>query len=167
MERHAKKLMYTGLLLIFAALYAFHPHLTHPHAVVGAEGSVDKQIRNGNFIASHPTPVKRSDIVIYETDNDLFVRRLIGLPGEVISVANGGIFIDAKPIDTRFLEKGAPILPAYDSHTIPPNQIVIGTGAIEPGTFRLIETKSICQTTCDTANLSSPLAGRPVAPFSP
>ena len=139
MRRHAKKLMYIVLLLILGALYAFKPHLTQPHSVVSAEGSVDKLIRNGNFIASRPISVQRGDIVVYEMDNLRFVRRLIGLPGDVISVANGGIFIDKKPMNTMFLEKGAPIVPAYNGYTVPPNQIVIGTGAIEPGVFRLIE----------------------------
>jgi hypothetical protein len=51
----------------------------------------------------------------------------------------GGIFIDSKPIDTTFIEKGAPILPSYDSYTLRPNQIIVGSVAIEPGAFRLIE----------------------------
>jgi hypothetical protein len=83
--------------------------------------------------------VQRGDIVIYKIDERTFARRLIGLPGDVISVADGGIFIDKKPIDTTFLEKGAPILPTYDNYAIPPNRIVVGTGAKEPGKFWLIE----------------------------
>ena len=67
------------------------------------------------------------------------MRRLIGLPGDVISVANGGIFIDGKPIDSTFLEKSAKIVPAVSSRTIPPNRLMVGTGAIEPGAFHLIE----------------------------
>jgi hypothetical protein len=131
--------MYGGLLLVIAALWAFNAHLTVSHNVTGAKSSVDKQIRPRNFIASQPVPVQRGDIVVFEMDDQRWVRRLIALPGDMISVSNGGIFIDKKPIDTTFLEKGAPILPAYDSYTIPPNRIVIGSGAIEAGTFRLIE----------------------------
>jgi hypothetical protein len=69
---------------------------------------------------------------------------LIGLPGDYISVADGGIFIgrdpnNKEPIDTTFLEKGASILPLFDNFRIPPNRIVIGTGAIKPGEFWLGE----------------------------
>ena len=138
-RRHAKKILYSGLLLIFAALYLFKPSLTDFLHVVGAKGSVDRQIRDGNFIAARPISVQRGDIVVYQMEDLTWVRRLIGLPGEVISVADGGIFIDGKPIDSTFLEKGAKILPALSSRTIPPNRLIVGTGATEPGAFHLIE----------------------------
>src|SRR5262245_28551757 len=100
MRSHAKKLMYMGLLLIIAAIYFFAPNLAGPHHVIGVKSSLDKQIQNGNFIVARSVSVQRGDMIIYESDIGDQVRRLIGFPGDVLSVADGGIFIDGKPIDT-------------------------------------------------------------------
>jgi signal peptidase S26 family len=151
--KHAKKLMYIGLWLIFAAFYFLKPGLSEFFSV-NVGDSADKEIRGANFIATRPLAVERGDIIHFERAGINWTQRLIGLPGDVIRVGGGGIFVNEKPIDTTFLEKGtpiravygnhyllekgAPIPPVYGSYTVPPDEIVIGTGANEAGAFQLI-----------------------------
>ena len=129
--------MYAGLLLLFAAFFLFDPNLIRTLHIVDAKVSIDKVIREGNLVASLPVSPQRGDIVVYESENKLWARRLIGLPGDVIGVADGGIYIDGKPIDTTFLAKAGPILPAFNNYRVPPNRVIVGTG--NTGTFKLIE----------------------------
>ena len=135
--QHGKKIMYAGLLLLFAAFFLFDPNLTRTLHIVDAKVSIDKVIREGNLVASLPVSPQRGDIVVYKSENKLWARRLIGLPGDVIGVADGGIYIDGKPIDTTFLAKAGPILPAFNNYRVPPNRVIVGTG--NTGTFKLIE----------------------------
>jgi signal peptidase I len=53
--------------------------------------------------------VHRGDIVVFETPPDEpgaedLVKRVIGLPGETVSCARGGILIDGRPLDEPYLE---------------------------------------------------------------
>jgi len=158
--KHRKKLMYAGLLLIFAALYFLRPNLSDVVYVVGTKDNADIEIRDGGFMATRPLPAERGDFIYLERPNAAhsFTLRLIGLPGDVVRVGDGGIFVNEKPIDTTFLkegtpihpvygnhefihellEKGTPIPPVYGTYTVPPDEIVIGTGGNEPGAFQLI-----------------------------
>lgn len=53
--------------------------------------------------------VNRGDIVVFETPEEEqgaedLVKRVIGLPGETVSCAHGGILIDGQPLDEPYLE---------------------------------------------------------------
>ena len=53
------------------------------------------------------TPKKaRQNTCLTTTDSNVFVKRLIGLPGEHIKEVNGKIFIDNKPLKEPYIKKG-------------------------------------------------------------
>lgn len=58
------------------------------------------------YITDYKEP-KRGDIVVFEYPKDrstLFVKRLVGLPGETIEVVDNQIFINGEPFQRNFVE---------------------------------------------------------------
>ncbi len=54
-----------------------------------------------NKLAYHLDPPKRGDIVIFDYPKDtreIFVKRVIGLPGETVAIQSGQVVIDGKPL---------------------------------------------------------------------
>ena len=52
---------------------------------------------------------KRGDIVVFNYPGELskkFIKRIIGLPGELVEIKNGGVYINGKKLDEPYLEKG-------------------------------------------------------------
>lgn len=42
---------------------------------------------------------ERGDIVLFSTDDGLFIKRIVGMPGETIELVEGRIFINSIPLD--------------------------------------------------------------------
>lgn len=80
----------------------------------------DKIIGNRlSYLFSDP---KRGDIVIFEYPVDPtedYVKRIIGLPGETISFADGKVFIDGKELKEDYVNGALTIPGNEDSYTIP------------------------------------------------
>lgn len=60
-----------------------------------------------NMAANYIGEVKRFDVVVareYRSD-DLWVKRVIGLPGETISYCEGVLYVDGKAMEEPFLDK--------------------------------------------------------------
>lgn len=66
----------------------------------------------------------RGEIVVARYRNDLLVKRVVGLPGEVVQVQNGGLFIEGR----RFAEP----------HRIKPGPLDIGAGRLLKGKYALL-----------------------------
>ena len=86
--------------------------LTNHFLIVNAKipsGSMIPTIQEGNriignrlaYINSDP---KRGDIVVFyypDDESQKFIKRIIGLPGETIYIADGIVYIDGQPLDER------------------------------------------------------------------
>ena len=48
--------------------------------------------------------IKRNDIVVLDEsyDNEIIIKRIIGLPGETVAIKNGKIYINNKEYDDKF-----------------------------------------------------------------
>ncbi|MEG0329549.1 MAG: signal peptidase I [Longicatena sp.] len=74
--------------------------------------SMNPTIKNGeyvfiNIIASYTTEIQRFDVVVarnYKND-DLWVKRVIGLPGETIAYKDDVLYINNKKMEEPFLNK--------------------------------------------------------------
>lgn len=54
--------------------------------------------------------LKRGDVVAFkppEHPTDIFIKRVVGLPGETITIANGRVIIDGKPLEESSYIKGS------------------------------------------------------------
>ena len=70
--------------------------------------------------------LKRGDIVIFKYPADQsqrFIKRVVGLPGEVVAIREGRVFVDQKPLQEKYLD------PKFSSvqRTIPEYRISPGT----------------------------------------
>ena len=60
----------------------------------------------GNRLAYVFSDPKRGDIVIFHFPDDekvLYIKRIIGLPGETVEIKNGGVFVDGKLLEERYI----------------------------------------------------------------
>ena len=58
-----------------------------------------------HYLFSEP---KRFDIVVFippDNDKNLFIKRIIGMPGEKLEVTDGKVYINDEPLEENFLDK--------------------------------------------------------------
>lgn len=87
---------------IFVVIYAF---LFRPFEVNGQ--SMYPTFHNGeyiltNLIALKLSPLKRGDVIVFKAPPDAekdYIKRVIGLPGDKISLQNGDVYIDGEKLD--------------------------------------------------------------------
>jgi signal peptidase I len=80
-----------------------------------------------NRFAYHLHAPRRGDVVVFDTpstalricgSSGIYVKRLIGLPGETWSERQGVVYIDGRPLRERYLEQSR-----RDHETYPPRRI--------------------------------------------
>lgn len=73
--------------------------------------------------------IQRGDIVIFKYPADhsqLFVKRVVGLPGEVIAIRDGRVFVDQKPLEESYLDgKLTSVGRSIPEYQIPPRSYYI------------------------------------------
>ncbi|MBI4036714.1 signal peptidase I [Candidatus Daviesbacteria bacterium] len=104
--------------VVFGAILALiHLFLVQPHKVSGS--SMVPTFHNADYILTDKISyrtgeVKRGDIVVFKNPrNELeeFIKRVVGLPGETIKVADGTIYINGRPLPEPYLPQGTIIYP--------------------------------------------------------
>lgn len=97
------------LLVAFIVLMFVFAFLFRKNTVVGS--SMYPTLEDGeqvivNVAASYLTEIQRFDVVVvHSPDNkDLWVKRVVGLPGETICYQEGILYINDKPVDEPFLD---------------------------------------------------------------
>ncbi len=103
-----------SIFAFFVTTYVVHPMTVptssmEPTILVGDRVLVDKfTLRNG-FEAGLPLapthPVQRGDIVVFKHPQEsasLWVKRVIGLPGEMIEIRDKQVYIDGRPLDEPY-----------------------------------------------------------------
>lgn len=50
-------------------------------------------------IAKYVRMPERGDIVLFSTDDGLFIKRIVGMPGETVEIVAGHVFINSIPLD--------------------------------------------------------------------
>lgn len=105
------KVLGTALLLAFLC-YAFFTWVFWPVKVTG--DSMLPNFLNGSrhFIfklAYWSGQPRRGDVIgMYFTNGDVYIKRIIGLPGEEISFVDGGVAINGKPLREPYLRSKVP-----------------------------------------------------------
>lgn len=113
-------------LALSIVLYLF---IATPHEVVGE--SMYPNFQNGEYLIGNKLTYRfnkpeRGDIIIYEYNEQVdYIKRIIGLPGENISLQNGQIYINDKKLDeSSYLDnsiktRGGDKLPEGEEINIP------------------------------------------------
>ena len=106
-------------LLIYVLVRSF---LFENYRVVGR--SMDPTLENNQYLAVGKLGYwlhdpERGDIIVFRDPRDdgrKLIKRVIGLPGEVVEVRNGRVLIDGQPLDE-------PYIPAPGSYSYPPTRL--------------------------------------------
>lgn len=64
-----------------------------PNLLVGSQYLVSKDINN----------INRGDVVVFTKDSTLYVKRVIGLPNDIINISDGVVIINGCPIEEPYL----------------------------------------------------------------
>ena len=78
----------------------------------------------GNRLAFLKDTPERGDVVIFhypDDEEELYVKRVIGLPGEVVEIKDGKVYIDGSPtpLDDSFIPEK--MIGSYGPYTVPEN----------------------------------------------
>lgn len=96
-------------LSIFLFIYLL---VVQPHKIKGA--SMEPNFPNGEFLLTDKITYrlrepKRGDVIVFKapTENgEEFIKRIMAVPGETISVADGSVFVNGKKLDEYYLPEG-------------------------------------------------------------
>jgi signal peptidase I len=92
--------LHTGQYILVNKLIYFHFDLNAPLRLLPGQADLPPRI-------VYPfRPPQRGDIVVFEYPRDVrkdYIKRVIGLPGEVIEIREGSVYIDGKRLDEPYL----------------------------------------------------------------
>ncbi len=97
--------------IVFAvAIFLFvYLLILQPHKIKG--DSMQPNFPDGEYLLTDKVTYrlegpKRGDVIVFEAptgNGDEFIKRIIGLPGETISIANGKVYINGKVLEESYL----------------------------------------------------------------
>lgn len=121
-------------IFIFVYLFLFQPHQVRGNSML--PNFHDKEYLLTNKAVYYFKQPQRGDVIIFESPQNKnfdYIKRIIGLPGETVSLENGKININSQALDeTPYLPEngatpGGSFLGTGDQITVPQNQyFVIG-----------------------------------------
>lgn len=92
-------LVMAGLLIVFFRAFIFQNYIVEGNSMLETLHPGERVIVSRlSYIAGEP---QRGDIIVFEYPLDPsrdFVKRIIGMPGETISIRNNQVFIDSRPL---------------------------------------------------------------------
>ena len=96
---------------IFLFLYLL---VLQPHKIKGA--SMEPNFPNGEYLLTDKVTYrfgepKRGDVIVFKAptgDGDEFIKRIIGLPGDTVSVRNGAVYVNGKELNEDYIPETSP-----------------------------------------------------------
>lgn len=98
--------------LVFAiAIFLFiYLLVLQPHKIKGA--SMEPNYPNGQYLLTDKVTYRlrepeRGDVIVFEapaSDDEEFIKRIIGIPGEIISIQDGAVYINSLKLDESYLD---------------------------------------------------------------
>lgn len=102
-----------GIIASFVIGGLIHTFVATPFRISGI--SMEPNFADGQFIlvdklSSFVSQPKRGDVVVLKfpanPSKKLFIKRIVGLPGETVEVAHGGVAVNGVPLTEAFLPEG-------------------------------------------------------------
>jgi signal peptidase I len=106
------KVLISALLIAFVC-YGFFTWILWPVKVSGQSMMPNYEDGSRHFInklAYVSTPPQRGDVVGVRTDDgEVYIKRIVGMPGEKLHFEEGEIVIDGKPLQEPYIESRIPL----------------------------------------------------------
>ncbi|MCH4009067.1 signal peptidase I [Companilactobacillus sp.] len=97
------------IVLVFCTIYFSFQYLLSKNYITGP--SMQPNFKSGNHvIAIRNAPINRGDVIILKAPdekNELYIKRVIGLPGDKLTSKNNKIYINGKLYKEDFLQAGS------------------------------------------------------------
>lgn len=101
---------------IILVLYVIiHFFVAEPHQVSGTSmvpNFKDLDLIITNKLATRFSTFQRGEVIVFQNPRNAredYIKRIVGLPGERIKIANNQVYINGEPIDQSYLPAGTPI----------------------------------------------------------
>lgn len=118
---------------IFLFIYLL---ILRPHKIKGSSmepNFPDKEYLLTEKVTYYLNQPKRGDVIVFKppiSEEDEFIKRIIGLPGETVSVSGGKVFINGKILEEPYLDKnllttGGNFLSEGAKITVPPDEYFV------------------------------------------
>lgn len=98
------------ILIIVLALYAA-VQIKDKYIIVATvpTGSMEPTISAGNYVLgirydTEKKDLKRGDIVFFERNSQVYVKRIIGIPGDSLTIASGNTYINGNLITENYVK---------------------------------------------------------------
>jgi signal peptidase I len=105
------RVLFTAFLIAFLC-YGFFSWVLWPVKVMG--DSMTPNYHNGerhfiNKLAYRTARPRRGDVIgLYAGNGDIYIKRILGLPGETIVLTNGGILVNGKTLQEPYVNTRIP-----------------------------------------------------------
>lgn len=99
------------VIVLAVAIFLFvYLLILQPHKIRGA--SMDPNFPDGEYLLTDKVSYrfgepKRGDVIVFKappTPDEEFIKRIIGLPGDKVSVKNGKVYINEKLLEEQYLD---------------------------------------------------------------
>lgn len=91
-------------ILVGVVVFMIHAFIFIPMTVEGQsmKSTIDQ---NDHIIFTHFGKIKRQDIIVFKTPNDeVYIKRVIGLPGDTVSYKDDHLYVNGKEIAEPYLK---------------------------------------------------------------
>lgn len=118
----------TALIFLFLVTFVVQGYKVYGSCMEPNLRSGERLLGN-KFIYRFAKP-GRGDVIVFKYPRDpskVFVKRVVGLPGETVEIRSGRVFIDGKPVDEHKYVKNTPRDPNGDliRHRVAPNHLFV------------------------------------------
>lgn len=90
-------------ILLLSSAMAVYQNLDLQLYNVSGTSMMPTVAKNSTVLVNPKKEKERFDIVVFKGGDAIFIKRLIGLPGDTIGVENGQLFINDKPISEPYV----------------------------------------------------------------
>ena len=100
------------LVIVLVSIYFVYSFIAQPFLVQGA--SMEPNFESGDYLLVDEVTYRfrepeRGEVVVFRNpanENEFYIKRVVGLPGETVIIQDGQVTIDGEPIKEGYLSEG-------------------------------------------------------------